>query len=284
MSDPASMVTAVVLNWCNERDTVTCVRTLLAQRPAAPRILIVDNASPDDSGARIASRFPDLPYLQTGTNGGYAGGNNAGIEWALAHGSQWVLVLNNDTECEPSMIAELLAAAERHARAGALSPWIGLASDPTRPWFAGGRIDITGRLGVHEQYATECLSPFLSGCAMLLRADVLRTVGAFDESFGSYVEDVDLCWRIAQAGWACWYVPSARMTHKAPAVDVTPTPRQIALRDRNRRRFASKHLGAVARLRFSAWFYATRLLLATRYLLAGDAARTAAIARGAFGR
>lgn len=278
------MVTAVVLNWCNERDTVACVRTLLAQRPEAPQILLVDNASPDGSGERIAAQFPHLPYLQTGSNGGYAGGNNAGIDWAQKRGSRWVLVLNNDTECEPTMVAELLAAAERHPRAGALSPWIGLGSDPARAWFAGGRIDIGGRLGVHEAYRAECVSPFLSGCAMLLRADVLGHVGAFDASFGSYVEDVDLCWRIARGGWECWFVPAARMMHKAPPVDVTPTPWQITQRDRNRRRFARKHLGGLQRLRFSAWFYATRGMLALRYLLRGDLARIGALARGAFGR
>lgn len=284
MSNAESIVTAVVLNWCNEPDTVACVQSLLAQRPAVPGILIVDNASPDGSGDRLAARFPELSFLQTGTNGGYSAGNNAGIAWALARGARWVLVLNNDTVCEPTMVANLLAAAGRHPDAGALAPYIGLASDPGQPWFAGGRIDLTGRLGVHEHYTAECPSSFLSGCALLLRADVLRTVGAFDPSFGSYVEDADLCWRIAQGGWTCWYAPSARMIHKAPAVHAMPAPWKIVLRDRNRRRFASKHLRGLAWLRFMTWFHATRALLAARYALTGDGARVAAIARGAFGR
>ena len=76
---------AVVLNWCAEEDTTACVQSLLADGAASGLdVLLVDNASPDGSGERLAARFPELPYLQTGANIGYAGGNRLAITSADA--------------------------------------------------------------------------------------------------------------------------------------------------------------------------------------------------------
>lgn len=285
-----TQVVVVVLNWCNEADTVACVESLLLRHSEEERaqdrlqIVLVDNASPDGSGARLAERYPQLPFIQTGANLGYAGGNNAGICWALEHGADWVLVLNNDTTCEPSMVGELLAAAERHPRAGALSPYIGLSADPATPWFAGGRLDYVRGLGVHERFDEERACTFLSGCCLMLRRSALDVVGAFDAAYWCYGEDVDLCLRLSRAGYDLWYVPSARMAHRAPPVTAKPSAMQIRWRDRNRRRLARLHFSLMQRLSFSLWFYPTRLALLARYALGGDLARARGIAAGAFGR
>jgi hypothetical protein len=283
-------VVAVVLNWCNAPDTIGCVESLLLQRSKetqaqeALQVVLVDNASPDGSGALLAQRFPQLPFIQTGANLGYAGGNNAGIRWALAHGADWVLVLNNDTTCDAEMVAELLAAAQRHPSAGALSPYIGLGANPATPWFAGGRMDFVRGLGLHTQCAAECACTFLSGCCLLLRREALEQVGAFDEAYWCYVEDADLCLRLSRAGYDLWYVPSARMVHHAPPVTATPTARQIEWRDRNRRRLARLHFTPMQRLAFLSWFLATRFALAVRYALRGDLARVRGIVAGATGQ
>ncbi len=286
-----SRVTAVVLNWCNERDTVACVESLLLQRSveaqaqeALQQIVLVDNASPDGSGARLAQRFPQLPFIQTGANLGYAGGNNAGIRWALERGADWVLVLNNDTTCDPSMVSQLLAAAARHPRAGALSPYIGRGDDPATPWFAGGRLDYVRGLGVHERYESERACTFLSGCCLMLRREALDKTGAFDAAYWCYVEDVDLGIRLTRAGYDLWYVPSARMVHKALPVTAPPSAMQIEWRDRNRRRLARLHFSPMQRLAFSLWFFTTRVALLARYALGGDVPRARGIIAGAMGR
>jgi GT2 family glycosyltransferase len=284
-----SRVVAVVLNWCNEHDTAACVESLLLQTwPQTQvqaqdelKIVLVDNASPDGSGERLARRFPQLPFIQTGANLGYSGGNNAGIRWALEQGADWVLVLNNDTACEPSMVGELLAATARHPRAGALSPYIGLGDDPATPWFAGGRLDHMRALGAHERLEAESACTFLSGCCLMLRRSALNEVGAFDEAYWCYVEDLDLCIRLMRAKYELWYVPSARMVHRAPPVTAKPTAMQIEWRDRNRRRLARLHFPLMQRLTFSLWFFATRAALLARYALGGDVARARAVIAGA---
>src|SRR3954469_23326637 len=108
----APHVTVVVLNWCNESETADCLQSLAADRSGTLTVLLVDNGSPDGSGERLHARFGDIPYLQTGSNLGYAAGNNRGFERALADGADYVMVLNDDTIVDPDCVTRLLAAAE----------------------------------------------------------------------------------------------------------------------------------------------------------------------------
>ena len=101
-------VMVIVLNWCGEDDTVACIESLQRSTYTALSILLIDNASPDGSGDRLHARLPDVPYLQTGSNLGYAGGNNRGFERALAEGADYVVVLNYDTVVDPDCIGALV--------------------------------------------------------------------------------------------------------------------------------------------------------------------------------
>jgi GT2 family glycosyltransferase len=123
---------------------------------------------------------------------------------------------------------------------------------------------------------------FVCGCCFLLRVDVLRQVGGFDESFFTYGEDLELSIRLARGGHKMVYEPSATLLHRitrgAPA-----TARQIQLRDKNRRRIARRHYGAWGRLRFAAWFYPTRAIHLVRHVAKGDWAKARAQIDGAVG-
>ncbi|NUP56020.1 MAG: glycosyltransferase family 2 protein [Gemmatimonadaceae bacterium] len=293
---PASTVprvAVIVLNWNGERDTTACVESFLAQRDVDVDLLLVDNASADGSGERLRARFPDVSYLQTGENLGYAGGNNRGIDWAMTRATEWVLVVNNDTVADPDCVRLLLAAAASDARLAAAAPLITRAEEPTRVWFAGGRFDRLRAVGTHDHENAlvsavpvsfeddppvlhECT--FLTGCCLLLRAEALRAVGGFREDFYAYGEDLELAVRLRRNGWRLGWVPAARLAHRTPPAQ--PTPRQILLRDRNRRRLVRAHYGAAWRLAFALWFWPTRLIHLARYLMRGDTERAAAIREG----
>ena len=109
---PPPSVTAVVLNWCNYDDTVDCLDSLLNCEYKNLDILLVDNGSVDDSFERLNTSFPQIQFLQTGENIGYAGGNNRGIEKALHRDIDYVLVLNNDTILDPQSVSQLVNVAE----------------------------------------------------------------------------------------------------------------------------------------------------------------------------
>ena len=283
-------VVVIVLNWCREEDTAECLASLAASDWPRLTVLLVDNASADGSGERLHARFPDVAYLQTGANLGYTGGNNRGFMWALAHGADHVVVLNNDTVVDPACIGHLVRSAESHARIGGVAPKILVHGAPDVTWFAGGDLALTRGTALHRgEYARDrgedVPGPitFMTGCCFLLTRDALERVGGFEESFFAYNEDVDLSYRLLQAGYTLHYEPRARLHHKVPPAGTQPSAFQIQQRDRNRRRFVALRLGAAARLRFAAWFYATRVLLVTRYLVRRDGERARAILRGALG-
>ena len=282
-------VTVIVLNWCNEDETAACLESLAASHYAALSVLLVDNGSPDGSGDRLHARFPDVAYLQTGANLGYAAGNNRGFDAALASGADYVLVLNDDTIVDPDCVGALVRTSQETG-AAVVAPQILYFDDPARIWYGGGVLSRTRALGVHvdenrrvDPASSRKSISFVCGCCFLIRADVLRAIGGFNESFFAYAEDVELSMRLIAMGHQLVYEPAARVLHRIkPAAPATAF--QIRQRDRNRRRIAELHFGAADRVRFALWFYPTRGAHLLRYLATGDGARARAIVQGAFGR
>lgn len=285
-------VVALVLNWCAEDDTRRCVESLEAQAYAALHICILDNASPDGSGERLARALPAHEYIQTGANLGYAGGNAVGIRRALEQGAAYVLVINDDAELSPGCLPALVHAMEAHPDAAIAAPTIVHRDTPERIWWAGGTFVPWKVIGDHPGFGAPTPEPagpprdveFVSGCIMLLRTDAIREAGAFDPAFVSYVEDLDLSLRYREHGWRLLHVPSAVGAHAVPWPPPRPSPFAIEYRDRNRRRVAARHLGALQRLAFAGWFYPSRVVLLAGALLRGDRATARALVRGALGR
>lgn len=214
-------VTAVILNWHRAADTITCLDSLKSQTYPHLTSLVVDNGSQDDSIAQIQKAHPDITILPTGRNLGFAKGMNHGIRYALAHGAEYLFILNNDTLCAPDLIAQLLPHASPK-KAGAVAPLIYYASEPTRVWSIGGKIN-PWLLEAHEegrgqldvgQWTEPILQDFVPACALLISRDILATVGLFDEQFFMYYEDLDFCWRMYQAGHHFVVVPQAHLWHK----------------------------------------------------------------------
>ncbi|CAN5748107.1 N/A [soil metagenome] len=297
MADQAhsSPLVAVVLNWNNEGDTAACLDSLLAQEGVSLEILLVDNASADGSGARLHERYPAVHYLETGENLGYAGGNNAGLRWALDRGAEWILVVNNDTVADASCLARLLGVAAQDAHIGALAPLIVRHDAPERVWFAGGHFSRLRALGTHDHEGeiaddvartaargdhTWRACTFLTGCCLLLRGEALRDVGLFRADFFAYVEDVELSLRLREAHWQLGWVPAARLAHRVPPVGTAESPMQITLRDRNRRRLVRDRYPLRDRVLFHIWFVPTRVVHLLRYVMRRDMARTKAILAG----
>lgn len=282
-------VVAIVLNWCNEAESADCVESLLASDYEQLTVLITDNGSPDGSGDKLHARFPEVPYLQTGSNLGYAAGNNRGIDWALSHGAGYVLVINDDTLVDRGAVSRLMRTAADKG-AAIVAPLIVYHDRPDTIWYGGGYLSLVRALGAHERENQQVPSDdhtrevsFVCGCCFLIGADVIRELGAFDESFFAYVEDVELSLRVSRRGYRMVYEPAARIHHRVSPGGL-PSAFQIRQRDRNRRRLAVKHYSWRERALFALWFYATRMLHLAAYTAKRDWARGRAILEGAFGR
>jgi GT2 family glycosyltransferase len=286
------MIVAVVLHFRREAMTRQCIASLEAS--AVPvRIVVVDNASGDGSIERLQASFPQHAFVHTGDNLGYAGGNNAGIAWALARRATAVLIINDDATVDETAIGLLSQALERNPAAAAAAPTIVHADPEQTVWWAGGRWDAWRVSGHHIGYGrplakvlsqsvdapalpTDCVS----GCCVLIRAKAIERDGAFREDFASYVEDLELSLRYRRAGWQLVHEERARARHHVPFPEPVPAAWKIERRDRNRRTVARLHLSPVARLRFLLIFCVTRPVLALRYAAGGDVSRARAILRG----
>lgn len=235
------LVAVVLLNYRRAGDTLECVRALERCGYQSLKLVVVDNGSGDDSERLFRASFPDHDVVQTGTNLGFAAGNNVGIRHAMQLNPAYILILNNDTEVSAGFLEPLVDAMERTPDAAAATGTIYLHSDPDRIWYGGGRI-IPWRASGFSDHLNERLRPeelgdvrpvsFMSGCMMLLRSSVLRAVGAFDARYFMYVEDVEFCSRLARAGHRLLYVPGSTIRHKVGSSDLRPYALYYMVRNR----------------------------------------------------
>jgi GT2 family glycosyltransferase len=218
-----SRVVVIVLNWNGREDTMACLESLEAVDYPNWEVLVVDNGSEDGSVEAIRAGYPRVVVIETGKNLGFAGGNNRGIEAALARGAEFILLLNNDTTVAPDLLRALVRAAEEHPDAGVFGAKIYFFSDPQRLWYAGARWDPRtwsfehvgqGVLDDGTEFEQVRDTDYACGCAMFFRAAVARSVGMLDERFFILYEEADWCFRASRAGFRCLFVPKAKVWHR----------------------------------------------------------------------
>lgn len=227
-----SAVSIIILNWNGKDDSVECLESLYRNDYPFFRIILVDNASDDGIVEYVEEHFPNVTIIKNEQNLGFAEGNNVGIRYALEQQNpDYVLLLNNDTVVDPSFLTKLVAIGEKYPEVGMLSPVIYWQNPRDRIWFTTGEVDWSTGYPLHPKIPAEALqqyilrrqqdywghADYLTGCALLVKTDVIRQIGLLDARFFAYCEDVDWCLRCTQAGWKLAVVPSAMIWHKISA-------------------------------------------------------------------
>ena len=276
----APRVGVVVLDWNGGRDAIACVESVLGGDYPEVEVVAVDNASREPVLEELRARYPGVRTAANPRNLGYAGGNNVGIGIALESGAEYVLVLNNDARVRTDTVRALVAAARRDPAIGAVGAKILREDDPRRLWLAWGEVtwrqSLVRLVGADApdgpEYSTARDVPWVSGCAILMRAAAIRAIGAFDEEFFAYHEEVDWCARAREAGWRVVWAPSAVVTHRGQASSGGPVyvSRRQYLTARNMVRFAAKHGSLARRLQLAAFLVATLPFQYLRRLLRGE--------------
>src|SRR3990167_8626089 len=140
---PQPSVWIVILNWENPQETLACLQTFSNVTWVQKHVLVVDNGSKDNSRELLSAYRLSYEYtfLSNKENFGYAGGNNTGIQYALAHGAEYICVLNNDTRVDAQFLDKLMEDAKSNKKAGIWGPLIyeGFSLENNAVWFAGGR-------------------------------------------------------------------------------------------------------------------------------------------------
>jgi GT2 family glycosyltransferase len=213
-------VSVVVLNY-NGRDHLdACLGSLgdLDYPIDRLELILVDNASSDDSVTHVARAFPRVRIVETGANLGFAAGNNRGAE---AASGDYVVFLNNDTRVDCRFLRGLLRAIDKRTDvvcAGAkILNWDGTAFD-----FAGSAAHFGGfgyQVGYEQPVVADAFTkqaPILFACggAMMIDRRIFLEVGAFDEDFFMCYEDVDLGWRLWVLGYQVAFAPEALVYHR----------------------------------------------------------------------
>ena len=227
-SEPTTNLTVVILNWNSREMTADCIRSLRTTTGPDFKILIVDNGSTDGSAENLAQEFPEITVLPQGRNLGFAAGCNVGMRYALAHAADYVLLLNNDTVVASDLICEMLAAIKGDPGIAVVCPKIYFAEQPETLWYAGADSSLWTGTAKHRgwkehdrgQYDHHQEITQATGCAMLVRCNVLPEVGLLDEQFWAYAEDLDWSVRFLKRGYRLAFSPKARVWHRCGATAV----------------------------------------------------------------
>lgn len=217
---PAS-VTIVIPNWNGLKFLATCLTSLRTQSFGDFKTVLVDNGSADNSIAFVEEEFPEVEIITLKENRGFSIAANAGIR---VSDSEFVVLLNNDTEVDPGWLEALVRAANDYPGAGFFASKLVDFHDHRFLDGAGDVLRLSGlpyRLGHGEEDLGQfdALASVFGACgaAAMYRRDMLEEIGTFDEDFVSYCEDGDLSFRAQLAGHRCLYVPGAIVYHMGSA-------------------------------------------------------------------
>ncbi|MCA9914304.1 MAG: glycosyltransferase family 2 protein [Anaerolineae bacterium] len=260
----------IIVSW-NTRDlTIQTIQSLLADVSSSQlmcHILVVDNASEDNSVAAIQAQFADVEILVSETNLGFGGANNLGMrhlgfgqEAALADLRKAVYLLNSDTITQTGATDALYNALFSAPDVGLVGARLtygdgqfqesafalpGLRQLYAELFWIPGRFRLGQFNGRYPQSLYEQPQPFevdfTLGATMMLRSEVIQQTGMFDEAFFMYCEEIDWAWRIKDAGWRVLCVPQAHVIHLAGQSTVQVKPRSIINLWESRLRLADKH-------------------------------------------
>ncbi len=216
-------VGVILLNWNGWEDTFACLDSLRNNEYPATKVMVIDNASDETPAKDPRLSYPDVDFIDLMENTGFAKGNNVGIRQALEQGLDYVLLLNNDTEVAPDFLDMLVAAAESDPAVGMVGPMIYYHGEPEVIWSAGGMVDglrgDTHMVGVDEidrgRFGQEPRPvDWVTGCALLVKRDVVEEIGMLDERFFAYYEEAEWCARARRAGYQILHEPRAKVWHK----------------------------------------------------------------------
>jgi len=229
MSQSHPKVVIVIPTWNRSADLRECLSSLRQLDYANKQIIVVDNASTDDSVAMVQTEFTEVELLALPENLGATGASNAGFERALAYQADYVLRLDSDTTVDPALVTHLVAFAESTPQAGVLTAKILFYDQPEVIWSLGaqrsrwtlGAIN-TGMFERDADHQSPKEVDYAWSTGMLIRADFLRQAGGFDPAFKVYYEEIDFCLRVQSAGYSVWLVPQAKLWHKIESAKEGP--------------------------------------------------------------
>lgn len=201
------LLSIIIVNYNTADLLIRCVESIQEQEYRPFEILVVDNASQDDSVAQLQS-FPELTLIANQENVGFAKANNQALR--LARG-EYIHFLNPDTEVQPGTLATMVEFMTAHPQVGLAGSRLlfpdGAQQSSVEMRYPGARHAAQELAGLPGEIA------WLLGASLIGRGEVIRALGGFDERFFLYGEDIDLCLAVRKQGWELGFIPEAVVIH-----------------------------------------------------------------------
>ncbi len=248
-------VSVIIVSYNTRALLARCLASLAAEPRPPDEVIVVDNASADDSAAMVRAQFPHAQVIANSDNRGFAAACNQGLRAAQG---EYLCLLNPDTELFPGALDALAAFLHAQPTVGLVGPTL-LHSDGTYqhaafrfPTLAMAFLDVfplhhrllNSRLNGRYPFA-RYEQPFAMdhplGACMMARRAVCADAGLLDERFFMYCEEIDWCRRIKQAGWEIMHVPGARVMHHGGQSTRQQAGRMFVELHRSRFRLFGKH-------------------------------------------
>lgn len=230
---------AIVVTFNSGRYISQCLESLVGSLPSR-HIVVVDNASSDGTVDVVRQGFPQVTCIETGSNLGYAGGNNVGLRYALANDYEFALIANPDCTFGESCVATLVAALQDRPEVAAVCPLI-FRGDGRTLWYAGAELDLRQGSSPHRtdlppasRDSEIIMTGRAYGCAMLVRLSAIERVGLLDERYFLYYEEAEWSARCARVGLYVAVAPGAIARHDMGhgTADMSPTYHYYMTRNR----------------------------------------------------
>jgi GT2 family glycosyltransferase len=255
------LISVVTLNYNQARVTEEFLESFRTIRYPRYEILVCDMASAESIADKIKIEdYPNARLLCSDENLGFAGGNN----WGIAHAKgEFVFIVNNDTEVTPDLLDKLIQPFFDKPHIGVTCPKIRYWDQPGIIQYAGfnpmnhftGRTSTIGEREPDEgQFDTPGPTHGAHGCAMLVKREVIDSVGMFPQKFFLYYEEWDWSARILRAGYTIWYTPDAVIYHKESMSVGKNNPMKIYYHTRNRILYMRRNTNFFQLIAFSAFF------------------------------
>jgi GT2 family glycosyltransferase len=251
------LLSIVIVSW-NTRDLLeSCLRSVYKNSLADEfEVWLVDNASVDGSISMVKEQFPQVRVIENQINVGFAHGNNQAIRKSTG---KYVMLLNPDTEIKAGALDKLLQFLEENPNAGAvgaklISPNGSLQNSChpdltlTRELWRLFHLDKLHNYGTYNMQKWDMCYPrqvdVLQGAALVIREEALKQVGLLDEDYFMYTEEVDLCFRLRQAGWTLHWIPKAEVLHYGGQSTKLVAEKMFLALYESRLKFFRKHYGS----------------------------------------
>jgi GT2 family glycosyltransferase len=242
----------VILNY-NGRFFLEKFLPSVTQHTNQAQLVIIDNASTDDSVTFLNTHYPQIPLIQNADNQGFSKGYNTGLKQIEA---EYYVLLNSDVEVSPNWLEPLLSLMENNPQIAACQPKIKAECEKTSfeaAGAAGGFIDkwgfpfCRGRIFDHlekdeGQYEDNVEVFWASGACLLIRAKLYHEMGGLDEDFFAHMEEIDLCWRLKNAGHQIYHCSESEVYHVGGGTLPKSSPFKTYLNFRNNLAMLLKNL------------------------------------------